>query len=176
MCTITPMLTTTTADGLTTGEHGCTRAAAATGTAAVGSPDAGDSGATPANAAKVEGARTQRPGGSRYEPAFGIEQDSGADGDAVLHWLETGEGQPWRPNRMREHLRALALYRGMYRDHGWACSVLEALLRTAGVVIRSARTCRCCRGTGLGCSWPPVGCSVCMGLGIEIQEERRTAL
>lgn len=26
----------------------------------------------------------------------GIEQDSGADPESVLRWLDTGEGNPWR--------------------------------------------------------------------------------
>jgi hypothetical protein len=25
----------------------------------------------------------------------GIDEDSGADGEAVIRWLETGEGDPW---------------------------------------------------------------------------------
>jgi hypothetical protein len=81
---------------------------------------------------------------------------------------ETTGGRPLS-TPLRSHLRALAMYRGMCRDHGWACSVLEALLRTATVTIRSARTCRCCRGLGLGCVWPPVGCSVCGGVGYEVR-------
>jgi hypothetical protein len=70
---------------------------------------------------------------------------------------------------LRSHLRALALYRGMYRDHGWAASAVETLLRTACVVVRRARVCRCCHGTGLGCGWPPCACGVCAGIGFEIK-------
>ena len=141
-CTLTAMLTTTTATAPTTGEHRCMRGAAATGTAPQRS-QSGDSGRVDsADAGEVEGARTQRPTGPRHGP------------------LSTP---------MRSHLRALALYRGMHRDHGWAVIGLEALLRTALTPVRSARVCRACRGTGLGCSWPPAMCGVCSGLGFEIR-------
>lgn len=83
----------------------------------------------------------------------------------------TAETTGWRPlsTTLRSHLRALALYRGMYRDHGWAASAVETLLRTACVVVRRARVCRCCHGTGIACGWPPCACGVCSGLGIEIK-------
>ena len=81
---------------------------------------------------------------------------------------ETTGGRPLS-TPLRSHLRALALYRGMSRDHHWAVIALESLLRTATVTIRSARACRVCRGTGIACSWPPVGCSVCGGVGYEVR-------
>lgn len=69
--------------------------------------------------------------------------------------------------RRREDLRALCRYRGMMRDHHWAAGALAALLSVGTAT--SARTCLVCLGRGFVCSWPPVTCGVCGGLGIEIQ-------
>lgn len=133
----------------------------------------------PVSDAPARGARPGSPASNPYKtrpfrvtPAFFLTSSVRACTLTAMLTTTTADGlttgEP-RRNMLREHLRALALYRGMGRDHGWACVGLEALLRTACVVVRSARECRACHGTGVACGWPPCACGVCAGIGFEFK-------